>query len=319
MNSIPTTFNEIEISTTITGGSFSQEPDSLNISVILINSGSTHLRQQLFENLLACKFASIISIEKNPKNFAIEDLSKKYPEIKFILPHEEASDGVLINIAAGEVTSDYFLVLRDNLYIPSGVILSHMAERLTKDQIYCVVPRLVDNNKTPIPGSYTPTAKKSKFEIYTSKTVTDGIPTLYPFDYIALYNREKFIQLGGFDSSIKSAYWQNLDLALRAWLWGEQIKITTLIQFTYIEEPTIEDKTLNLDYLRFYLKNQLPKFKPDLEIGVLKLSSFFVFMFNSSCGFFEAKRQFKAARKWVSINKYRFKTDLQNLITSWRS
>ena len=107
----------------------------------------------------------------------------------------------------------------------------------------------------------------------------------------------------GFDSSITSPYWQNLDLSLRAWLWGEEIKLTTLLQFSYIDEPEIEDKTYNLDYLKFYLKNQLPKYKNDR--AVLKKSHFLIFLFNSSCGFFEAKRQFKTAQKWVEKNKYR--------------
>lgn len=317
MNTIPSTFNHNQVSTTIIGGLLNPNPTALNISVILLNSGNSHLRQQIFENLIICNFSSIISVERNTKNVGIDELSKKYPFVKFILPQEPATDGEIINIAMSEISSDYVLVIRDNVYIPSGIILSHLAERLTKSNIYCVVPRLTDKNKNSLACSYAPSAEHSKFVVYSSTLATDSSSTLYPFDYIALYNRKKFIQLEGFDSSITSPYWQNLDLSLRAWLWGEEIKLTTLLQFSYIDEPEIEDKTYNLDYLKFYLKNQLPKYKNDR--AVLKKSHFLIFLFNSSCGFFEAKRQFKTAQKWVEKNKYRFKCDLQTLISNWRS
>lgn len=317
MSTIPTAFNQHQVSTTIIGGKLPNKDASLNISVVLLNSGKSHLRDELFENLLACNFASIVSVEKNTQSYGIEDLTKKYPMIKFILPQETVSDGEIINIAMGEVSSDYVLVLRDNLYIPSGIILTHLAERLTKNEIYCVVPRLFDSNKNALPCSFTPSAEKSNFKINRSSLAGDGLKTLYPYDYIALYNRKKFIRLGGFDYTIKSPYWQNLDLAMRSWLWGEETKLTTLLQFTYLEEVNLENKTRNMDYLYCYLKNELPKYRN--ELGIIKKSSFLQFLFHSSCGFIEAKRLFKEAKEWVFKNRFNFKMDLQILITTWRN
>ena len=153
------------------------------------------------------------------------------------------------------------------------------------------------------------------FVIDSSSFVTDGKKTIYPKDYIALYNRKKFIQLGGFDHTIKTPYWQNLDLAVRSWLWGEETKLTTMLQFSYIDEPPVNDTTYNLDYLRYYLKNELPKIK--MEQGYLRKSSFLVFLGHSSCGIMEARRQYNAARTWISKNKFRFKMDLQTLVQNW--
>lgn len=317
MNHIPTAFNQHQVSTTIIGGQMPNKDSQLNIAVVLLNSGKSHLRDEMFENLLGCNFASIISVEKNTQSYGIEELTKKYPMIKFILPQETVSDGEIINIAMGEVNADYVLVLRDNLYIPSGIILTHLAERLTKNDLYCVVPRLMDANKNSLPCSFTPSAEKSNFKIIASALAGDGLNTLYPYDYIALYNRKKFIKLGGFDYTIKSPYWQNLDLAMRSWLWGEETKLTTLLQFTYTEEFNLENKTRNMDYLYCYLKNELPKYRN--EMGIIKKSSFLPFLFHSSCGFIEAKKIFGEAREWVQKNKYNFKMDLQSLIISWRN
>ncbi len=315
MKFIPTTFNEHQITRTLIGGKPNTSPDALNISVILLNSSGSHFKVHVFENLLLCNFKSIISIEHDPTNSTIDEMSKKFPSVKFIVPLEETSDGELINIAMAELDSEYVLVIRDTLNIPSGVILQHLAEKLTESGIYCLVPRLFDKNKNGLACTFSPSAEKTQFLVESSTAMTDGTKTIYPFDYIALYNREKFISLGGFDWTISSPYWQNLDLALRSWLWGEETKLTSLLQFSYIDEVSIEDHTVNLDYLRYYLKNELPKIK--MEQGYIKKSSFLIFLIRSSCGYLEARRQFKEARKWVEKNKFRFKMDLQTFIENW--
>jgi len=315
MKDIPTTFDEHQITRTVVGGLSNTSESSLNISVILLNSSGSHFKVHTFENLLQCNFHSIISIEHDPNNTTIDEMSKKFPMIKFIVPLEYATDGELINLAMSEVQSDYVLVIRDTLHIPSGIILQHMSEKLTKDSIYCIVPRLFDQNKNGLACTFNPGVNRSHFAVEASLAMQDGIKTLYPFDYIGLYNREKFIQLGGFDWTINSSYWQNLDLALRSWLWGEETRITSLLQFSYNTEVPVEDRTINLDYLRYYLKNELPKIK--MEQGYIKKISFIIFLFRSSCGFLEARRQFNAAREWVRKNKFRFKMDLQTFVENW--
>lgn len=315
MKDIPTTFDEHQITRTVVGGNVTNKEASLNISVILLNSSGSHFKMHTFENLLQCNFQSIISIEHDPNNTTIDEMSKKFPMIKFIVPQEFASDGELINLAMAEVKSDYVLVIRDTLHIPSGIIMQHMSEQLTKTGVYCIVPRLFDQNKNSIPCTFNPGVNKTHFVVESALGMQDSMKTLYPFDYIALYNREKFIQLGGFDWSITSPYWQNLDLALRSWLWGEETRITSLLQFSYNTEMPVEDRTVNLDYLRYYLKNELPKLK--MEQGYIKKSSFISFLFRSSCGFLEARRQFNAAKEWVKKNKYKFKMDLQTFVENW--
>ena len=315
MSSIPSTFDEHQINMTVIGGRENNSPDALNISVILLHSSASHLKLNVFENLEGCNFRSIISIEHDSSNYSIEDISKKFPNIKFLIPLEKASDGEVINLAMSEIDSDYVLVLRDSLYIPSGVVLSNLADRLTSSKIYCLVPRLLDKNKNGLYTLFTPGAEKSHFVIDTSSLVTDGKKTIFPKDYVGLYNRQKFIQLGGFDHTIKTPYWQNLDLAMRSWLWGQETKLTTMLQLSYIDEPPVDDRTINKDYLRYFLKNEVPKYKN--EAAFMKNSSFLKFLFHSSCGYLEAKKLFKEAKEWVEKNKYQFKMDLQTFVKDW--
>ena len=315
MNIIPSTFDEHQINRTVIGGRIENKNASLNISVILLNNNGSHFKDALFENLLECNFRSIVSVELGANNFSIEDLAKKFPSVKFIVPLEKTTDGEMINLAMAEVESDYVLVLRNTLNITPGFIHENLAERLLKDDVFCIVPRLTDSNKNSIMVQFSPSVSKNHFVVEESFVVNDGMKTLFPTDNVALYNRKKFIQLGGFDYGIKSNYWQNLDLGLRSWLWGEETKLTTLLQFSYIEEP-IFDKTINLDYLRFFLKNGIHKIKNDEPY--ISNFAFPKFFFNSSCGYLEAKRQFKATKNWVKQNKYKIKMDLESLIVNWK-
>lgn len=315
MNIIPSTFDEHQIKRTIFGGLQDVSEQKINLSVILLNSSGSHLKLNVFENLVKCKFAQIISIEHDTNKYSYDDISKKFPSVKFIIPLEDATEGEIINIAMSEIKTDYVLVLKDTLQIPSGFITPKLIEKITLDDTYCVVPWLMDKNLQGLPVHFIPGAEKSHFVIDTSVKITDGVKTVYPFDNIAFYNRKKFIQLGGFDYTIKSLYWQTLDLALRAWLWGEETKLTTLVQFSYLDEVPIEDGTFNIDYLRYYLKNEVPKFKN--EKASIGKRFFFKFKRRSSCGYLEAKKQFKAARLWVEKNQYKFKKDLQTFIQDW--
>lgn len=315
MNSIPLIFNEKQIRRTILGGTQNESNVKIDISIIMINKNGSQFRIQALENLLNCGFKSIVFVEPDSDSFNIEDISYRFPSVKFILPLEETSDGDLINIAVSEIDSEYFLVLRDCLHIPSGILLPNLAKKLIEGKPYCIVPRLLTKEKEAISLHVIPQAYKGRFVMENISSVLDGVSTVYPFDYIGLYNREKFISLGGFDYTITNPYWQNADLSLRAWLWGEKIKITTSFQLSYTEDYPIIDTTPDITYLRFYLKNILPKFKNNF--GYIKAISFLLFLNNSSLGFLESLKQFLDAKKWVEKNKYRFTCDVQSLIENW--
>lgn len=315
MNTIPLTFNDHQIDRTVLGDEPSSLNCKLNVSVIMLNTSGSHLRFQTLDNLVSCGFRSIISVEPNRDSYNLEDLSRRYPSIKFVVPLQKATDGELINMCMTEVSSPYVLVLRDTMHIPPNILTSNLAENLTKDKTFCIVPRLFECSGSPVLVNIIPEARKGRFCLTQVNYITDGLSTLFPFDYCGLYNREKFIQLGGYDYTIESPYWQNADLSMRAWLWGEEIKVFPSFKISYSTEAPVLDSTRNLSYVKFYIKNLLPKFREDH--GYVSSWSFFGFLFHSASGILETVSQFKQAKKWTSLNKYRFKTDAKTLIENW--
>ena len=83
----------------------------------------------------------------------------------------------------------------------------------------------------------------------------------------------------------------------------------------YAGEIPVEDRTVNVSSLRFYLKNLVPKFKEDH--GVVPASAFIGYLFRSNSGFFESRKEFLEARRWIEKNKYRFRMDGSELIKNW--
>ncbi len=317
MNTIPLTFNEHQINCTVLGGQNNASKGSLNICAVLLNKNGSHLHLQTIENLISCGFRSIISVEPNSESYNIEDMSKRFPSVKFIVPREKCTEGDLINLCMAETDSEYVFVLKDSLYIPQNFMAVNLAENLTKSKSYCVVPRLVSNLGESVSIRTTPIAERGRFRIISSQLINDGVHTIFPPDFIGLYNREKFIQLGGFDYTITSSYWQNVDLAMRSWLWGEFTVLSTKLAITYKDEVPVDNVTPNLSYLRFYLKNILPKYKADH--GMISNLSFMNFFFNSSCGILEAISQFSGAKKWVKMHRYRFRYDAKYMIENWNN
>jgi hypothetical protein len=149
----------------------------------------------------------------------------------------------------------------------------------------------------------------------TIKTISlvpskEGLASLYPFDGIGIYDRERFIRLGGFDPSIKNFYWQLMDFGFRSSLWGEEIAATMLIKLSYEGAIPLEDSTAGESYRSFYLKNIAPVFRGDY--AHIPLGRFPAY-YRRRGELFTAWDEFSAARDWVKVNRYRFVTDARTV------
>lgn len=111
MNTIPLIFNERQINRTVMGGSERPAVQKLDAALVLLNSNCSQFRLPLLENIAKCGFKEIVSIESNPDSYNLVEYSRRFPFIKFIVPHEKASTGELINIGMSEVSSDFVLVI----------------------------------------------------------------------------------------------------------------------------------------------------------------------------------------------------------------
>ncbi|MDR2096439.1 MAG: hypothetical protein LBP76_13130 [Treponema sp.] len=336
MNTIPITFNSTVSAYTVVGGTI--RAGFTGLSAVLLNRGGRYPRRTLFQELEKVGFDYIISVEGPQERYDLEDLSSRFPFVRFVLLKEELTAGEQINLAAGELSSPLFFVLWNDLRIIHSGGAVRMAERLisSQDDIggingkneigkneeprngykrLCTVPLIQNSRFEPQPTLMAPVIIKNVVNTIPFIPVKEGSPSLYPYDGIGIYDRKRFISLGGFDGTLKSPYWQLMDFGFRAHLWGEEICSTQFIKLSYDEDPPEEDSTVDESYRRFYLKSIAPIFRGDY--ADLPFRRFPSYLMSSGGDPFGAWEEFMESRRWIKINRFRFRGDAQSITELW--
>ena len=322
MSIIPITFNENLPTYTVVGG-YRRNASSGLSAVILNRGGGRRSRYSFFEELEKIGFDYVLSMESTSARYDLESLSSNFPFVRFILPQQPLSPGEEINLAASELSCPLFFVLWNDLKILRCGGAERMAERLLAvpndgKKTYkrlCTAPLIQDRRSETLPTIIAPALvpeKKSRNVIRTIPFVPqrEGLPTLYPFDGIGIYDRERFIRTGGFDPFIKNFYWQLMDFGFRSSLWGEEIATTQLIKLSYEGTVPEEDSTAGEGFLRFFLKNLIPVFRGDS--ANIPLSRYPKYLGRRG-ELITSWEEFSAARAWVKTNRYRFISDARTI------
>jgi hypothetical protein len=296
---------------------------------VVLNRGGRYDRFGLFEELEKAGFDDVISIEGEQKRYDLEELSGAFPFVRFILLKEPVTPGEEINLAASELSSPLFFVIWNDTPILRGGSADRMAERLiltAEEQArkggnntyrrLCTVPVIQDGRFEIMPTLAAPVFIKGTIGAVPFLPDKDGLPTLYPFEGIGIYDRERFISLGGFDNPLKSFHWQLMDFGFRARLWGEELAVSTALKLSCEGTVPAGDSSHDGNYRRFYLKNIAPVFRGDY--ANIPLRRFPGFFRRSGLDFFSAKEEFAAARRWVAVNGYRFRCDMRTITDVWK-
>ncbi|MDR1410573.1 MAG: hypothetical protein LBI91_00030 [Spirochaetaceae bacterium] len=324
MNTIPSTFNSTVSSYTAVGGS--ERAASTGLSAVLLNRGGRYPRRTMFQELEKTGFDYIISIE-DTERYDLEELSARFPFVRFILLKENISPGEQINLAVSEISSPLFFVLWNDLRILHSGGAGRMAERLycTPEDVragnpgpnkrLCTTPVIQNSRFETLPTLIAPALDRGTVKPVFFATQREGKPTLFPFDGVGIYDRDRFIKLGGFDITLKNPHWQLMDFGFRSQLWGEDICSTQHVRLSYNAEIPLSDSTADESHRRFYLKNLAPVFHGDgAEIPFRRFFSYFP---RSGKDPFLAWADFAEARSWVRTNRYRFRKDARALVEFW--
>ncbi|MDR2097430.1 MAG: hypothetical protein LBP37_02815 [Spirochaetaceae bacterium] len=338
MNTIPSTFEDSLPAYTVVGGG--KRNASTGLCAVLLNRGGIY-RNSCFEELQNTGFDYVLSMENSGEHFDIEELSALFPFVRFILFKDEPNIGQKINVAALEADTPLFFVLWDDFHpvfnLDAGRISSRLqikndegvrrANGRNSFTRLCTVPVIQNSDFEPLPCARAPVIDGKKFETMPFTPVKDGMPSLYPFEAAGVYDRERFISLGGFDPKLNLRHWQLLDFGLRAWLWGEEIRCTQQIRFRLDVNVNAENGTADDSYFRFFLKNLAPVIQEENETSGknpgrtaahLPLRYFLPYLFKSGCGLSGAWRTFLEIRGWVTFHKFRFVKDINTVASFWR-
>jgi hypothetical protein len=300
---------------------------STGLSAVVLTRGGRYPRRALFQELSKVGFDYIISMDGTQERYDVEELSGRFPQVRFILLKEQVSLGEQINLGASELSSPLFFVFWNDLRILYSGGASRMAERLFLGQeergegqktLYkrlCTVPLIQNSHFETLPTVAAPALFRHSVKTLLFTPSREGQDSLYPFDGVGIYDRTRFIRLGGFDGTLKSTYWQLMDFGFRAYLWGEQIGATQMVRLSYDGETPPEDSTADESYQRFYLKNLAPVFQGDY--AYIPLRRFPAYFWRTGKGLFTALDDFAEGRRWVYTNRFRFRTDARAVTELW--
>lgn len=318
MSTIHSTSNREYSDYTVIGGT---KPDrdkkeKRGLSIVLLNRGGRPFRRDLFDELTALGALEVISIEPPSVSYDLELLTRKHPELRFVLLSRDVSPGERVNVGIKEATGRYVFVLWNDMHIKAASISSRVLQKIAERENMCTVPLLQNSKNETIPSCFAPAfSVKGGIEVVPLNAVRKDLEAIYPFDYCGIYDREKFLLSGGYDSMLKNSFWQKMDFGFRSHMWGEKIVANTAVKINYQNEIPYEDTTIDKSYKLFFLKTLSVRFNGDA--GYLPRSRFFPFWIGTGTSFPGALSEFRLARRWVKENRYRFKRDAMSITELW--
>ncbi len=289
------------------------------LSVVVLHRGRPAAgREQLLARLEALGASEVISVERGRRPLDVESLAATHQHLRFLLVGDggegETSPGTAINIAVNEARSRNVLVVWSDVDVtklPTGITSG--ATNIGLDAV--TVPYARSERREVMPTLSAPAHIKRRLRIILTPPDVDGNPSLYPFDYVGIYDRPCFLQLGGFDTEIGSEYWQRLDFGLRCFLWGQRISLDRGFVVDYRLEPEPEDTTPRDGYRRFFLKNLAVRRTNDrARLSWRRLATF---LLNTDGGLWSGIKTFRNIQQWVETHRYDFQMDASGIAELW--
>lgn len=326
MNTTPSTFNNGGGSekerprdpgtyTVVGGAKAGHSEQRFRLSLLLLNRSGRVFTPGTLQELKRMGFEDILSIEGPGISYDVESLSRRYPTVRFLLLQKALSLGEIINLGIQEAQGTFVFVMWNDMNLLSGGLSSLVMERLFQKQQLCTVPVLQNLRGDVLPTLQAPAFARNYLKVLSLSPAKEGSLSLFPFDSVGIYQKERFLLTGGYDPRILNPYWQRLDFGFRAHMWGESIRCETALRVKYLGEPPIADTSPDQDYRRFYLKNLAVKFNG--ESGYISSSRFLGYFLKHGGGFFQARREFLELQRWVELHRFRFQFDATSITDLW--
>jgi hypothetical protein len=260
-------------------------------------------------------FSDILVVEERRPRYDADELIARYPGVRFLVALKPSTPGVRINQAAREVKEGKFLVLWDDQSLPEASVSPRVVRLWLESRSVALVPERRDPRGLDLPSVLVPGLEKDRLKILALGADLESVDTLFPADYTALYDRQRFLHTGGYDPCLESPFWQKADWGLRSRLWGESLTVERPFKVDYWANPPSEDQTPDKSYPRFYLRNLAVRHAGDH--GLLPFARFWTHARRSGLPWGASLGGFLEERAWVATHRYRFQTDARLLTELW--
>lgn len=162
---------------------------------------------------------------------ASDDITYKYPNVVSLSFGDEDEEiqkvfslGYILNIAFEKINTDIVFLSWTNInpFGMSSCLLNHKIE----DFPLCVMPVFENADGSIIPTTFYPKKSLNKYRAMLHKDNPLYPYSLFPFKGVGIYNRDKFLELGGFDAHILDLYSQLFEFGIRAYSYNMKIRLS---------------------------------------------------------------------------------------------
>ena len=311
MSTIPSTHDRKTPYTLV--GQRDSDADPNAPGVIILNRSSRLVRRDFIADIVRSGYSEIISVESRENAFSVESLNREFPAVRFLLLEHPLNTGTRINLAMRLMNAENVLVMWSTMEPPAA--LGRTVEQLKNGVAICLAPALRNDRGESLPVVQVPALHRRQLRVLTLPIRGRTVDTLFPYDYVGIYNRRRFERNGMYDEKIMRPFWQKLDFGFRLNMWGETIRAEPTFRMSYRSIPSPEDQTAADGYNRFYAKNLAVRLRED-GARVRPLQAI-PFALRSQCSITESLSVFREAAQWIEEHRNRFIHDAKHVVQNW--
>lgn len=209
------------------------------ISIIIpVYKNKENFVNNLKQNLCFLKDNEIIIVNDNPNESIKNDILLIDKKIILIENKENLGFGKSVNIGVAKAKRPYVLLLNSDVVIKNINIKSLIKKFKTNSKLFAIAFAQIEKNKE-IVGKNIIYFKKGLIFHKKASNIDLGI-TAWAEGGAALFDKEKFLFLGGFDDLYSPFYWEDIDLSYRGWKSGFEIIFDPSTQVYHSHGTTIK-------------------------------------------------------------------------------
>ncbi len=209
----------------------------------------------LIETLVSRYHVPLYILLYKDNNASLMKLTLSSELIRPIVFEEYTNAGQYLNSVMKQIRSPYCCVIWNDVDI-NIQLGEELTAWLLGKQCLCVQPLLLEEGQGMIPSVQVPLYHRQEgFDAVPEFPGEDGTPTLFPLDYMGIYDVERFKKVQGFDTRFEEGFWQLSDFGLSAWQRGIPSCVHTVPAILYSHGAPMTNRTMTGHMKRFRAKH----------------------------------------------------------------
>lgn len=224
-----------------------------SLAILVLNFNGRHLLEKNLPFVINAAQNSpapcrVIVADNDSQDDSVQFLKKNFPSLTIIRFFKNYGFSEGNNLAIKKIKADIVVLLNTDVR-PKADFLKHLIPHFQDRQVFAVAPLQILKTKGQKEGKsgwvaglfrYGILKHDSAFALGKKPKGLGPLPTFYASGGAAAFDRQKFLDLGGFDPIFQPFYWEDADLSYQAWKQGFKVLFEPKSKVIHEHETTIK-------------------------------------------------------------------------------